>query len=164
MTRCRTGRVHPGRARLPGVTRIACLALLVSLGGCSPWFCAWESHGACIATSEGDVLDRYGYAREEWQPVLDQVIAEAVAFWGSGGIGDWTVVLHDHRPECYVGTAEGCVKLLEKEIHLFAYADCPLAVLPHEIGHAVLTGGDPGHWRGGWDEIDRRRGDVRCWP
>lgn len=119
--------------------------------------CRWESHGACVAVDSDNVVTRQGWTDEQWQAVIDATIEHAIQYWDSGGIDGWTIVLYDHMLTCYEATAEGCVTPLTKEIHLDAYTDCPLAVLPHEIGHAVLALNDPFHWSGGWATIDADR-------
>lgn len=131
--------------------------LAVALFSACGHTCRWESQGACIAVDEGWAVDRMAWTDAQWQEVLDETIRRSVAYWDSGSIENWTVILHDHDPSCYLVSARGCVVLGIREIHVRTYDWCPLAILPHEIGHAVTMGGDPTHWAGGWATIEYER-------
>jgi hypothetical protein len=149
---------------------ILVVAMLLGAAGCHD--CRWVSHGVCVTVDDDSVITdkaaRDGWTDADWQIVLDATISQSLAFWSASdsSIDGWTIVLYKDSPSCYGGKHAGCVMPLTREIRMVAVPLCPTAFIPHELGHATHPPSyDPGHWRGGWDKVEREQFQIaRCWP
>jgi hypothetical protein len=116
------------------------------LAGC--YTCDLRVDGVCIAYTDELEPD----TEERWRTVIER----STAYWGAlpSALDGWTIVVHED-PFCYgMPDKAGCVYPGLNEIHLKP-KPCDAWMLPHEIGHVVEPGGDPAHWAGGWDTVDR---------
>jgi hypothetical protein len=131
---------------------VGVLAAALALGGCDPWQCDFESHGACVEF-ETDPADL-----GEAQRRVDRLLDLELPFWGLSSLDGWRVQYRD-GPEytCYLAKRnDGCTDYLEKTLSVKLPPDAPecfeAAELLHELGHYAL--GDPMHSAPRWLDVD----------
>jgi hypothetical protein len=133
---------------------VAALAGVVALGlqACAPWYCDFDSHGACVEF-ETDPQD-LGDAKRR----VDALLAVELPFWGLANLDGWRVQFRD-GPEytCYLARRnDGCTDYLEKTLSVRLPPEAPACFeaseLLHELGHYAL--GDPMHSAARWHDVD----------
>lgn len=146
LRRCPKAPAAPARQ---GTLLAALLAAGLLLAGCG-WPCDEVVHGACV-------YQRVGVEKltpDSWE----RAIESSASYWNVSPevLDGWTVVVHPGKVSrwiCYGGRAWGCARPDLHEIHIAVHHDCPMLELAHEVGHAAH--GDPFHWGGGWETVDR---------
>ncbi len=128
------------------------VAAAAALGGCSPWKCDFESHGACIEfTSDPPDL---AAAKVRVDALLDRELP----FWGLSHLGGWRIQFRTSLDyPCYLAAEnEGCTDYVEKTISVrippSAGGCFEASELLHELGHYEL--GDPMHSNGTWRGVE----------
>jgi hypothetical protein len=130
----------------------ACLvALAAGLGGCDPWRCDFESHGACIEFETNPPHLDAARAR------VDRLLDLELPYWNLHSLSGWRIQFRE-SPEyvCYLATRnEGCTDYVNKTLSVRVppeSRDCfEAAELLHELGHYAL--GDPMHSAPGWKGV-----------
>jgi hypothetical protein len=134
-----------------GIVAASLLAAL-SLAGCQPWDCDFDSRGACVEFKT-DPPDMHA-ARLR----MDRLLEIEFAFWGLANLDGWRIQFRDSASyPCYFADRnDGCTDYLEHTISVRLPPDGPgcfeAAELLHELGHYEL--GDPMHSNGRWAELD----------
>jgi hypothetical protein len=129
------------------------LAACVSLAGCAPWDCAFESHGACI---EFDIPERD--VPPDAQARMDRLLELELEFWGLSNLDGWRIQFRRSAEySCYFATRnDGCTDYLTKTISVKVPEDARTCFeateLLHELGHYEL--GDPMHSSDRWRDVD----------
>jgi hypothetical protein len=134
------------------------LAAALTLAGCSPWHCDFESHGACIEF-ERDPPDL-----EAARARVDRLLELELPYWDLHDLSGWRIQFRTGSAYvCYLATRnDGCTDYLEKTLSVRVPEDCAgcfeAAELQHELGHYAL--GDPMHANPLWDGVDARFAPV----
>lgn len=140
-----------GRGERARVAFGATIALAV-LAACDPWYCDFDSHGACIEFTEDPPDMEAARAR------MDALLSRELPFWGLSNLGGWRVQFRDTSDyPCYLATRnDGCTDYIEKTLSVRippGSRGCfEAAELLHELGHYAL--GDPMHSNEAWKGVE----------
>ncbi len=128
------------------------LAAALTLAGCDPWRCDFQSHGACVefVRQPADLADA--------QRRVDRLLELELPYWGLANLDGWRIQYRDTAQyTCYLADRnDGCTDFVEKTLSVRLPQDVPdcfeAAELLHELGHYEL--GDPMHSSPRWDGVD----------
>lgn len=133
--------------------RLACAAAaLAVLGGCEPWHCDFESHGACVEFTK-QPPDLAAAKRR-----VDRLLDLELPYWGLSSLSGWRIQYRESSDyPCYLADKnDGCTDYLNNTLSVRLYPDArgcfEAAELLHELGHYRL--GDPMHSSSLWGGVE----------